>query len=382
MRRGRIFILLAIIIILGLVAVFFLQRFLPELLGGGSDEVAGEFAPEPVEVVTSEIIIVTQDVPRGAVIHDEHLGTMEFPQEFILPTMFMADQKEAVVGRQASHDIDNGTPLTVGMLVEIGEGLPEEGSIASLSIPKGMVAIPIPVDRLSSVAYAIRPGDHVGVIGTFVMVDVDSEFQSALPNMAGDIISTGKAAEDQPSYLTVRIQPGGENAVIGRTELDPLLNELVYAMPSELQRARFVTQILLQDAIVLRFGEFSFEDLLPKEDIIEPVPGEAPPENADTPPDQGTPPEETPEVKPPDVVTLIVTPQEAVALEFLMKRDVQFTLILRSSDDTENDLIDTEAVTFQYLLDVYNVPVPAKLPYDLEPRFFVLPPETVEAQQP
>lgn len=381
MRRGRIFIFLAIIIILGLVAVFFLQRFLPDLIGGGGgEEVSGETMTEPV-IVTSEIIIVTQDVPRGTLIHDEHLGTMEFPQENILPTMFMADQKEAVVGRQARHAIDNGTPLYSGMLIELGEGIPDEGSIASLSVPKGMVAIPVPVDRLSSVAYSLRPGDHVGVIGTFVMVDVDSEFQSALPNASGEIISTGKAAEDAPSYLTVRIQPGGESAVIGRTELDPLLNELIYAMPSEEQRARFVTQILLQDAIVLRFGEFSFEDLLPEDDVIEPVPGEEGQENADAPPDQGTPEEvEQPEIKPPDVVTLIVTPQEAVTLEFLMKRDVQFTLVLRSSDDTENDLIDTEAVTFQYLLDVYNVPVPAKLPYDLEPRFFVLPPEVEEAQ--
>ena len=381
MRRGRIFIFIAIIIILGLVAVFFLQRFLPPLLGGGGDEVAGETAPEPA-VVTSEIIIVAQDVPRGTVIYDEHLGTMEFPQESILPTMFLADQKEAVVGRQARHDIDNGTPLTSGMLIELGEGIPNEGSIASLSIPKGMVAIPVPVDRLSSVAYSLRPGDHVGVIGTFVMIDVDSEFQSALPNASADIISTGSAGENLPSYLTVQIQPSGPNAVIGRTELDPLLNELIYAMPSEEQRARFVTQILLQDAIVLRFGEFSFEDLLPKDEIMAPVPGEEMPENADAPPDQGTPPEEEPGIEPPDIVTLIVTPQEAVTLEFLMRRDIQFTLVLRSSDDTENDIIDTEAVTFQYLLDVYNVPVPAKLPYDLEPRFFVVPPtpEEVEPQ--
>ena len=377
MKRGRIFIFLAIIIILGLVAVFFLQRFLPTLIGGPSGEVAGETAPEPV-VVTSEIIIVTQDVPRGTVIYDEHLGMMEFPQENILPTMFMADQKEAVVGRQASHDIDSGTPLTAGMLIELGAGLPEEGSIASLSIPKGMVAIPIPVDRLSSVAYSLRPGDHVGVIGTFIMIDVDSEFQSVLPNATGGVIGTGPEGEFGPNYLSVRTETG-ENPVMGRTELDPLLNELIYAAPSESQRARFVTQILMQDAIVLRYGEFSFEDLLPEDDVIEPVPGDETQENADAPPpDQGEGEPEQPEIKPPDVVTLIVTPQEAVALEFLMKREVQFTLVLRSSDDTENDLIDTEAVTFQYLLDVYNVPVPAKLPYDLEPRFFVLPPEVEE----
>jgi hypothetical protein len=47
-----------------------------------------------------------------------------------------------------------------------------------------------------------------------------------------------------------------------------------------------------------------------------------------------------------------------------MKSKVRLTLALRSSGDT--DPIDTEAVTFQYLLETYNVPVPAKLPYALD----------------
>jgi len=381
MRRGRIFILLALVIVLILGAVWVWQS---GILTGGTPttegEVPGEVGPTP-EVQMTEIIVVTQNADRGTVLNEELLGTIEFPQDSIIPGMFLADQMPAVVGRQVKLDVESGMPLTAGMLVEMDESLSDTGSIAALSIPKGMVAIPIPVDRLSSVAYALRPGDHVSVIGSFAVLDVDTEFQSALPNTTASIISTGRAGENEPSYLTVQIIPGGDNSVIGRTELDPLLNELVYVMPSEMQRARLVTQILMQDAVVLRFGEFSYEDLLPQEDVVTTPEGEQQPENADTPQQQNPDEEQAqPEAQPPDVVTLIVSPQEAVALEYLMKRDVQFTLVLRASGDV--DPIDTEAATFQYLLETYNIPVPAKLPYDLDPGLNENQPEVVEEANP
>jgi Flp pilus assembly protein CpaB len=354
MRRGRVFILLAIIIIIGLVAVYFVQQnFFP--LGTSSSGTTTVEVPSSSasSVQMVDIIVVAQDVPRGTVLNQDQLTTMEWPQENFLETMFRADEEGSVLGRQARHDIDNGTPLTVGMLIDVNESLSDTGSIASLSIPKGMVAIPVLVDRKSSVAYALRPGDHVSVIGTFVVVDVDTEFQSKLPNGVGSVTSTGSAGEGQPTFLTVQVFPSGDGTVVGRTELDPLLNELIYVMPSEQQRPRIVTQILMQDATVLRYGEFSYEDLAPEE----PVPAEGGQTQSDVP---VTPAEQ----KPPDIVTLIVTPQEAVALEHLRKSGVDITLALRSSGDT--DPIDTEAVTFQYMLETYNIPIPAKLPYGLE----------------
>ena len=353
MRRGRILILLAIVIILGLGAVYLVQQnFFPLGTPSGGDTVEGQPGPAPT-VLMVDIIVVAQDVPRGTVLKDEYLSTIEWPQDSFLETMFRADEKGSVLGRQARHDIDNGTPLTVGMLIDVNESLSDTGSIAALSIPKGMVAIPVQVDRQKSVAYSLRPGDHVSVIGSFVVVDVDTEFQSLLPNGVGGVISTGSAGEGQPAFLTVQVFPSGQGTVVGRTELDPLLNELIYVMPSEQQRPRLVTQILMQDATVLRFGEFSYEDLAPEEPV--PAEGEQPPPETPVAP---------PEQKPPDVVTLIVTPQEAVALEHLMKSGANITLVLRSSGDT--DPINTEAVTFQYMLETYNIPIPAKLPYSLE----------------
>lgn len=354
MRRGRVLILLAVVIILGLGAAYLVmqQGFFTSLTSSGGDAVEGQPGAVPV-IQMVEIIVVAQDVTRGTVLKEEHLSTMEWPQDNFLDSMFLSEEKEAVLSRQARHDIDDGTPLTLGMLIDVNESLSDTGSIASLSIPKGMVAIPVPVDRQSSVAYGLRPGDHVSVIGSFVVVDVDTEFQSLLPNTVGGVVSTGSAGENQPTFLTVQIIPP-EGTVTGRTELDPLLNELIYVMPAERQRPRLVTQILMQDATVLRYGEFSYDDLRPQE--VTPVEGEG-----DAQPQEG---EAAPEDPPPDVVTLIVTPQEAVALEHLMKSNVEITLVLRSGGDA--DAIDTEAVTFQYLLETYNIPVPAKLPYSLE----------------
>ncbi len=72
------------------------------------------------------------------------------------------------------------------------------------------------------------------------------------------------------------------------------------------------------------------------------------------------------EVRPPDVVTLVVRPQDAVTLKYLMDRQVVFTLVLRSFEDKEP--IDTEPVTLNFILEQYNIVVPSKQLFDLEPR--------------
>ena len=69
---------------------------------------------------------------------------------------------------------------------------------------------------------------------------------------------------------------------------------------------------------------------------------------------------------PPDIITLVVSPQEAVTLKYLMDRQVPLTLALRAGGDTTK--LSSEAVTLTYVLDTYKVVVPAKLPYDIQPR--------------
>jgi pilus assembly protein CpaB len=82
----------------------------------------------------------------------------------------------------------------------------------------------------------------------------------------------------------------------------------------------------------------------------------------------------------PDVITLIVTPQDAITLNYLIYAGAELTLVLRSAGDEA--IIDTQAVTLQYLLDQYDIPVPVKLPYGIEPRVDELVPPELPNDQP
>ncbi len=68
----------------------------------------------------------------------------------------------------------------------------------------------------------------------------------------------------------------------------------------------------------------------------------------------------------PDVITLIVAPQDAITLTYMVYTNAQMMMTLRNPLD--NSRLATEAATLQFLLSQYNIPVPAKLPYALQPR--------------
>lgn len=350
MRRGRIFIYIAFIIILALVAfVVVWQRFLQPAAVNPPE------APVATPVDTVNVVVLTQRVPRGAALEANLLEYIPTPRNLVIQGMFT--DVNQVIGKLAKFDLEAGIPLTSGMLVESAEQLSATGSMAALSIPRGMVAVSIPINRLSSVAYAPQAGDHVNVIVSMMLVDVDTDFQTKLPNMAGVVIAPGTIGEEGPNYLTAQLSGGSiEGTPIGKAELIAGLGQTAYSMPSEPQRPRLVSQALLQDVMVLKVGNFPYDGQTQPQPTPE---GEQPPEQ-----------QQAPAVSPPDVITLIVTPQDAITLNYLLYYQsylgAQMTLALRSAEDDTR--IQTEAVTLQYLLEQYNIPVPAKLPYTVEPR--------------
>jgi pilus assembly protein CpaB len=380
MRRGRIFFYLAFILILILVGGFVVwQRFLQPAPAEEAEE-----APEPTPIVTMvDVVVVAQSVPRGATLTEDVLQIVEFPQDAAYAELFR--EKEAVVGRQAKFDLEPGVPVTAGMLVTRAEELSATGSLAALGIARGKVAVSIPiVDNLSSVSYAPRPGDHVSVIVSIPFVDIDSEFQSILPNQISSV--AGPSVDPEAGTNIVTIQVTGAGGLQGRTELDPVLNELTYVVPAEKQRPRVVSQIVLHDAEVLQLGNFP----LPEEEDAEADQAEAAEEGEEQAQQEqqqqqqqqqeGEGEQQQPAPTPPEVITLIVTPQEAVTLNYLIASELKLTLALRAAGD--DSITPTEATTLQYLLDVYSIPVPAKLPYATEPRPEVSDsPFTTEAEQ-
>jgi hypothetical protein len=242
------------------------------------------------------------------------------------------------------------------------------------------VAVSIPISRLSSISYAPQRGDHVNVIVTMLFVDLDPSWQTKLPNWTGNVIgpSGGGVLEDGTSLTiedvtTLLAQPFRGPSEQGRAETDQLMNQTLYILPSEPQRPRLVSQTLIQDVIVLQMGNF----LTPAEktalEATAPAPTATPEPGAEQP--QAQAPTPTPMPAPPDVITLIVSPQDAVTLNYLVYSGAQLTLALRNPNDALAD--GTEAVTLSYLLDQYNIPIPVKLPYGSEPSVDALVPPSL-----
>lgn len=396
MRRGRVFIYLALILIFSLVAVAVIwYRYLQPV----PQSPVAETSPTPI-IDLVNVVVVTQHVPRGNILDETVLGMIPIQRELLIQGYFT--DLASVVGRRARVDLEPNMILTSGLVVDTTEQLSATGSNAALLIPRGMVAISIPITRLSSVSYAIQPGDHVNVLVTMLLVDLDTEYQSVLPNRtsavlaagpgvvlgssaeginetsqessaakASDTTKTGEVVQGSANTdlvkITAQTHVAGPGSVLGRTEIDPLLEQPFYVVPSESQRPRLLSQTLIQDVIVLGVGNFPIKKQTPQFSL--PLPGQEMTSAEATPTPEAILPqeEETSEaVTPPDVITLIVSPQDAVTLNYLIYSGAQLTLVLRAAgDDTR---VQTEAATLDFLLKHYNIPVPVKLPYGLEPR--------------
>jgi Flp pilus assembly protein CpaB len=352
MRRGRLLIVLAIILLAGVAAVFIFTRLI------GTDSGAADQGEAPI--YTANIVFSAQDIARGAIIPADGVIISPFPSDYVVETMVM--DVNDVIGKRARMDIPRGSPITSNMFTTEPGDLSSIGSDAAMSIQPGYTAIAIPTTRLSSVAYALRPGDAVDVLATMLIVDLDAEFQSILPNLAGSLVSGDSLLSSGPSttftysqFEGVTIAGGPDPVQLGRVETDDL-GELIYAQASESQRPRLVTQRVVEQATVLRLGSFQLES------EIRP---------AVLPEDEDQPAPTTSENLAPDVITLVVSHQDALVLNWAVKANVDLTLTLRSPDDFTE--YETSSVTLQYLIDNYNIAIPAKLPYGLEPRQDTIP---------
>jgi Flp pilus assembly protein CpaB len=334
-------------------------------LGGGDADEAPTATPPPVV----NVIVAARDIPRGARVSVEDVTVMGWPVLAEAPpppgalTVSAAEGGpglEQVEGRIARVDILNGQPVLDFFLTPGDEptSLADEGSNAALLIPSGQVAIAMPINRLSSVAYAIREGDHVDVLMSIRFVDVDEDLQTILPNQ-------GLLLTDDPELLALGLS--GFQYTVGREESGPFgLTQII--LPSALenrQRPRQASQLVVDNVTVLRVGNW------PLAGLNAPIVVTAAPPPTPVPQEQGEATQAPPTITPiplPDVVTLAMNRQDAVVLKYAIETGVDIDLVLRSAlDDDVNDIV-TDTVTLQYIIDFYNVVVPPRLPIAQDPR--------------
>ncbi|MCI0608880.1 MAG: hypothetical protein L0Z71_07455 [Anaerolineae bacterium] len=355
MRRGRILIFLVLIVVVGLalLALVFTQ-----------------FSPTatPTQAAFTDVFYAAQNIPQGTTITREMLGTFSIPPENVAEVMFTAGEESAIVGQTARFTLDQGTLITASM---VGTGPVEiSGPAWAVQIPSGMVAAAIPTNRLSLVGYGVNDGAHVNVNACMLFVDVDPAYQSVLPNLTSLVIGTGFLEGQLPTLsadAAVRLEDGTHPTRQGRIELDPTLQQPFYIVPSEFQRPRLVCQMILQDVVVMKLGNFALQ--APSTDPnVTPSPAQAQQQAS------------------PDIVTLMVNPQDSISLNYFVYSGAMLTMSLRNPNDTSR--FAAESATLTSMLTQYNISLPSKLPYASQPRIDLLQPPvlpndiiTVQPQQ-
>ncbi|RME75062.1 MAG: Flp pilus assembly protein CpaB [Chloroflexi bacterium] len=344
MQRGRLLIILGIILGVATLAVV---AFL--LLQGGGGLVSAPPTPTPAPpaeetgIPTTEVIVALQPISRGSPFVAGSIGRRPWPAANVPPDV-IADEAETI-GKVAKTEIVQGQIIVRSMLADLA-GAGE----ASFLIPLGRVAVAYPINRQTSVAYAIQPGDYVDILITAFFLDIDQEFQSTLPNKLSFIVPELDENNEPTGRFTLS-EPIDE----GRFEV--VSDNPAVIFPREAQIPRRVAQLTVQGAKVIKVGPW-----------IEPPPPPTPegqPEGAPTP---------TPPL--PDVVTLAVTPQDALVLLWLRQSGIYSEMALRSAGEENADHL-TEAVTLQYMLTRFNIAVPPKIEFVMAPSI-----KELEQQQP
>lgn len=355
MRRGRILILLVLIVIVVLVlAWLFFNQF------------GGQQSAQPTQATTlTEIYFAAQNIPQGTEITAEMLGKLAIPPENVAEVEFTVGEEGNLIGQISRFTLEQGVIITSPM---IGSGPIEiSGPAWAVQIPSGMVASTIPTNRLSLVGYGINDGAHVNVTACMLFVDVDPAYQTELPNYTSVLTGTGFLPEKLP-VLSIYAFSEELPTRQGRVELDPTLQQPFYVIPSEEQRPRLVCQMILQDVVVMKLGNFALQAPVATDPNVTPSAAQVQQQSA------------------PDIVTLMVNPQDSISLNYFIYNGAILSMSLRNPNDTSR--FDAQSTTLTSLLTQYNISLPSKLPYAMQPRIDVLIPPllpndvvTVQPQQ-
>lgn len=337
MRRRMILILALLIFVVGGV-VYIVFQYLPSISSGG----AGSKTPTP-SVKQMNIVFVAQDIPAGTLITEDSVTTGPWPSTYPLPGL--ETDKAQVVGQRARIDLRRGEPVFSSQLAESGATVSDKASAMALRIKPGKVAIAVPMSRLSGVAYGIGNGDHVIVIASFMFINLDANFQTDIPN---HMLLAGIDKDNKIDFVEV---------IGGRIFKESPLSDVLlatYYVPIEAQRPRLTSTILVQDARILSVGNANTSSTAAPVAVATPAAGGQ--QSVTSPVASLT----------PDILVIEVSPEEALAVNFLIRLHADLSYALRSAGDTS--VFSIPSMDLKRLMDDFKIDLPPSLAYGTAPR--------------
>lgn len=317
-----------------------------ETIPNGQSELDTDFfAPSDMPDDMVEVVVSLQTVPRGWQMSPEELTTdLRFAAD--VAGNVITDVNEAI-GLYARTDIYQGQTLTKDALVDDVRSLATDSFGPSSLIPPGFVAQAVPMDRLSGVAYGISEGDYVDILISFVLQEIDPQFQTLLENSI-----TFYLRDEDGNPILITIDP------YGRFE-DLPTGEVTHIGPSESKRRPILVSMIVQNAKVIQVGTWQPE--LPVSAATPTPPPVAEGEETPTPVTGEIP---TPTPTPPDTLLLALLPQQQLLLKYAVEANADIDFALRGVNDAQ--LYTIENVDFNYIKERFNIDIPPNFEFTAE----------------
>jgi pilus assembly protein CpaB len=318
-------------------------------------------------------VVAVTDLPVGERIRPDLVVVENRPETNVAVVAGVTfSDPDQIIGLIVKTAISEGQEILRPMLALNPSDIASMGSDLSLYIDQGKVAVAFPVDRFSGAAYAMRPGDLVDALMTLQLVDLDSEFQTALPNIIERVDEA--ALLDGQAFLF----PPTNN---GRLELIPNLNSVGLIAPGEGREPipKRITQLTLQQMEVLWVGtwldprvsmaqEYASDAVHDSQVVATPEPGELPS------------PEDPRREYLPDIVILSMSAQDALSLKWAMETGINVDLALRAQGD--NSVFTTTSVSLPQLFEQGVLTAPQTNDFGLQPRIDDLQPPSLPPTPP
>lgn len=299
----------------------------------------------PPDAQFVEVVVSLQTVPRGWQMTVDELTTDLRLSTDVGPDVIT--NIDDAVGLYARSDIYQGQTLTQDALVDDIRLVASESYGPSSLIPPGFMAQAVPMDRLAGVAYGISEGDYVDILISFVLQEIDPQFQTLLENSI-----TFYLRDEEGNPILITIDP------YGRFE-DLPTGEVTHIAPSESNRRPILVSMILQNAKVIQVGTWQPE--LPVS-AATPTPEPVAEGEATPTPAVGEIPTATP--APPDTLLLALLPQQQLLLKYAVESNARIDFALRGINDAQ--LYTIENVDFNYIKERFNIEIPPNFEFTSE----------------
>ena len=307
-----------------------------EETGDGAEDEAPLTETQSEETRFIEVVVAEVPLPAGTMLRAELLTTELRPATNVaVQAGYAFNTVESLDGAILGTSVAQGQEILDGMLALNPTDVAAFGSDLALLLEPGQVAVAVPIDELFGVSYAMRPGDRVDVLLTMLLVEVDPEFQSRLPNIVQEVDE--QALLNGEAFLFPPLPAG-------RLELLPFINQVAFISPGEPVRVpRATTQLTVQQAEVLWVGTWPGDTESPQ--LISPT--------------------QVRLESRPDLVILGMPTQDALVLKWAMEMGLEIDLGLRAQGDTT--LFVTTSVTLPQMIEQSGITVPEGGEFRLEP---------------